>query len=298
MPAPRTALRPLLGSIVDYAGLFPPAALTMREAMEQYAGYLRSTDRWLLGSFVLPLSRIEEFETELQEVQGKVGRRWSLSLVVGEDTHKRMEEIHAIRDRGEGRFEIGSFEVPPISSRRVPAVAKALSQDAPVFFEAPIDDHLDAVLRSVAAAGVCAKIRTGGVKALAFPDVLQVAHFIERCHHYLVPFKATAGLHHPMRGPQRLTFDKNSSEVWMHGFFNLSLGSALLDAGKITGAELIELLSESSAAAFEVRGKELRWRKRSASREEIERSRRSFLQSFGSCSFADPVAELAGHGLT
>ncbi len=131
-----------------------------------------------------------------------------------------------------------------------------------------------------------------------FADVLEVAHFIERCHHHLVPFKATAGLHHPLRGPYQMTYEKGSPDVWMHGFFNVSFGAALLNAGKITGSELIELLSESSAGAFEVRGKELRWRKRSASREEIERSRRSFMQSFGSCSFVEPVAELAQHGLT
>ncbi len=297
MTAPRTAVRPLLSSVVDYAGLFPPAELTMQEAMEEYARSLRGPDRWMLGSFVLPLARVEEFEEALPAVQGKVGRRWSLSLILSDDARREAEPIRAFRERGEGRWEIGSFEVPPLSPRRITSAAQALAVEASVFFEVPVDDQTEARLKAVASAGASAKIRTGGVKADAFPDVVQVAHFIERCHHHLLPFKATAGLHHPLRGPARLTYDTKSASVWMHGFFNVALGAALHASGKITGAELIELLSESAAAAFVVRSKELRWRERSVSREEIERSRRSFLQSFGSCSFREPVDELSDRGL-
>ncbi|MEM1250208.1 MAG: hypothetical protein AAGK22_27820 [Acidobacteriota bacterium] len=296
MVAPRSALGPLLHSSVDYAGLFPPAKLDMLPAMENYATYLRSSDRWLLGSFVLPFARVEEFEELLPKIQGRSGRRWSLSLILADSRAVRSARLRAFLDRAGDRFEIGSFEVAPIGSRSIPAAANQLSLDAPVFFECPVDDRLEARLRAIASAGVSAKIRTGGVEPSAFPSVVEVAHFIERCHHHLVPFKATAGLHHALRGPNPLTYEKGSPSAWMHGFFNVSLGAALVTSGKISGGELIELLSESAAEAFRVAGKEIRWRDRTAAREEIERARRSFLQSFGSCSFEEPLEELSMRG--
>lgn len=296
MAAPRSALGPLLHSTVDYAGLFPPAKLDMLPSMENYAAYLRSGDRWLLGSFVLPFTRVEEFEELLPQVQGRSGRRWSLSLILADARAVRAAGLRAFLDRAGDRFEIGSFEVAPIGSRSIPAAANQLSLDAPVFFECPVDDGLEARLRAIASAGVSAKIRTGGIESAAFPSVVEVAHFVARCHHHRVPFKATAGLHHALRGPHPLTYEKNSRNAWMHGFFNVSLGAALLGSGKIDGDELVELLSESAPEAFHIAGKEICWRDRSISREEIERSRRSFLQSFGSCSFQEPLDELAERG--
>ena len=46
--------RALLGGVVDYAGLFPPAALSMADAVAEYAAAQRGADAWMLGRFVLP----------------------------------------------------------------------------------------------------------------------------------------------------------------------------------------------------------------------------------------------------
>ena len=54
------ALRALLGGIVDYAGLFPPAALALEPALGNYAAYLRSEEAWMLGCFVLPVAKLPE----------------------------------------------------------------------------------------------------------------------------------------------------------------------------------------------------------------------------------------------
>ena len=45
--------------------------------------------------------------------------------------------------------------------------------------------------------------------------------------------KATAGLHHALRGDYRLTYEPDSARRTMHGFVNLVLAAALLLAGKI-----------------------------------------------------------------
>ena len=62
-PTPATALRALLEGLVDYAGLFPPAALPMAEAVANYATYLDSADAWALGRFVVPATRLEDRRT-------------------------------------------------------------------------------------------------------------------------------------------------------------------------------------------------------------------------------------------
>src|SRR5436190_14801765 len=56
----RASLRTLLAGIVDYAGLFPPAALLLDESIRNYARYLRDPDRWMLGRFICPAARLHE----------------------------------------------------------------------------------------------------------------------------------------------------------------------------------------------------------------------------------------------
>src|SRR5437660_12910682 len=53
-------LRALLGGIIDYAGLFPPAKLPLDQAIQRYAKYRRLDDRWMLGRFVIPAVRLGE----------------------------------------------------------------------------------------------------------------------------------------------------------------------------------------------------------------------------------------------
>ena len=44
VPAASSALRTLVAGVVDYAGLFPPASLGMRDAVANYADY-RASDQ-------------------------------------------------------------------------------------------------------------------------------------------------------------------------------------------------------------------------------------------------------------
>src|SRR5690606_19531676 len=64
-PPPPRAARVLLSGIVDYAGLFPPAALTMWSAVQNYAAYRSGVDAWALGRFVAPAVRLHELATAI-----------------------------------------------------------------------------------------------------------------------------------------------------------------------------------------------------------------------------------------
>lgn len=56
------SIRILLTKLIDYAGLFPPAGLAMAPAVSNYVAYRNGEYAWALGRFVLPVSRLSEFE--------------------------------------------------------------------------------------------------------------------------------------------------------------------------------------------------------------------------------------------
>src|SRR5436309_1541360 len=54
------SLTALMTGLVDYAGLFPPAQLSMADAAANYLQYRASGDAWMLGRFVCPAPRLGE----------------------------------------------------------------------------------------------------------------------------------------------------------------------------------------------------------------------------------------------
>jgi hypothetical protein len=142
-----------------------------------------------------------------------------------------------------------------------------------------------ALIDVLARRGLRAKLRTGGVTAEAFPAVQFVAAFITHCAERHVPFKATAGLHHPVRCVRPLTYAADSPSGTMHGFVNLFMAAALIDPAA-------EILAEEDPRAFHFDDDFASWRDHAIGTEDLERVRREFALSFGSCSFEEPVAEL------
>ncbi len=53
-------IRTLLGGLIDYAGLFPPAKLEMNAALENYARDSVGTCAFALGRFICLVTRLEE----------------------------------------------------------------------------------------------------------------------------------------------------------------------------------------------------------------------------------------------
>jgi hypothetical protein len=73
------SLRILLAEIIDYAGLFPPSNVGMTSAVQNYANYLQSENAWMLGRFILPVSKLDEFSAEAESFFGD--KIWRLSVV-------------------------------------------------------------------------------------------------------------------------------------------------------------------------------------------------------------------------
>jgi hypothetical protein len=158
----------------------------------------------------------------------------------------------------------------------------------PVYCEVSIRD-LDEVKR----AGCFAKLRTGGVKPEAIPAVADVAAFIVACADRRLPFKATAGLHHPARAAHPLTYEPDSPRAVMHGFLNVFLAAAF---AWHEDRDIEPVLAETDPAAFRFDDR-ARWRDRSLDAEQVRDARRHFAHSFGSCSFDEPVRDLEALGL-
>jgi len=130
------------------------------------------------------------------------------------------------------------------------------------------------------------KIRCGGVHASAFPEIMQIASALLACKETNLPFKATAGLHHPLR--------HYSEEVQntMHGFVNLFGAAILLHHNKLDAESLAAILADENPASFSWNDSGFRWNNFSVSVAQIQQSRRDFARAFGSCSFTDPRRDL------
>jgi len=181
----------------------------------------------------------------------------------------------------------------------VPDLAAALAKipaTLTAYVELPIDDDLARRLAVLSGAGARAKVRTGGVTEGAFPASHSLARFIQACADAAVPFKATAGLHHPLRGDYRLAYEAGSPHGMMFGFLNVFLAAAFARAG-LTLKELALLLEEKDADSFQFTETSASWRGKTVSRTEISAVRHHVALSFGSCSFQEPVDDLRSLGL-
>lgn len=141
-----------------------------------------------------------------------------------------------------------------------------------------------------------AKLRTGGLTADAIPSSQHIAEFLRQAATRHIPFKATAGLHHPIRAEYPLTYAPDSPRAVMHGFLNVFVAAVF--AWRESPAFLLEeILEERDPLAFEFRDHELLWRGRAIATSRVKAARLGFAHSFGSCSFEEPVAGLRELGL-
>ncbi len=289
----KTSLKTLLAGVIDYAGLFPPAALSMEEAVRNYRQYLESGQRLLLGSFILPVSRLNEFEIAFGAEDRSPADPWKLSALFGGDLEADLKAVRAFNTKFSDRAVIDTVEVKASSEEEITTLASKLSRDLTAYVEVPLQSSTS-LMRILASEGLRAKIRTGGLTPEAFPTANEVARFIADCDAREVPFKATAGLHHPLRGERKLTGESDSPSGSMHGFVNLFLAAAFIRNG-MSAEEATELLLDENQKSFRITSDEIEWRDEELGVDEIAISRSTAI-SFGSCSFSEPLEDLGTLG--
>jgi hypothetical protein len=247
----------------------------------------------MLGRLIVPAERLEETERAASACGATVEQPWPVSVLVGTPQHGAAF-VDALADR---RSRPSSVRVDAIeASATTDADIRTLAAQWPEgqrFVEIPSDDDPGPLLASLAAAGLSAKLRAGGTTADRFPTTGEAARFLVRARDANVAMKATAGLHHAIRGDYRLTYTPESDTGTMHGFVNLVLAATLLMTGKIDEELADACLDDDRPEAFKISGRAGSWLNGVVTYGEVAHARQSLLRSIGTCSFEEPIAEIA-----
>jgi hypothetical protein len=310
-------IRTLLSGLIDYAGLFPPARLDMEKSCEAYAHAKRSEHEWALGRFICPVSRLRAFSAAaavmMPGTHATSGYRehalasdpWRVSVIVDGALHEDLGVIEAFNRRhmreDNGLAVVDALEMRVALASEIDHAAGLIPDDIYPFFEFPAEvvggGDARGLIAALAGQGAAAKVRTGGITPEAFPSPRAVAGFIVACAAADVPFKATAGLHHPIRSEHPLTYEPGCPRGVMHGFLNVFLTAALVKMHRIDAPRAERALAETDPAAFVFTPEGVRWEGLVLDTMQLAMVRERVALSYGSCSFDEPIADLKALGL-
>jgi hypothetical protein len=291
----------------------------MKQAVDKYNTYRGESDSWMLGRFVLPLTRHSEFEAATNPLPSSTYiSDWHLSAIcaarresliedfaselsqISDFNQRHNRDIHdSFDDEYLTGFLIDAIEVKANNAaevRQLAAVLKSTGSELDCFCEVPLNDAMLECLNAIGEivigeeARLFAKVRTGGLDASGFPSAHSLLSFIAACHERGISFKATAGLHHPLCGTHPFTYEENSAQGMMHGFLNVFLAAAFISNG-MDMKEAAQILDETSLEGFRFEADGVAWRTNRLTNFEL-RNARLLATSFGSCSFTEPLADL------
>jgi hypothetical protein len=314
-----SSLRGLLEDSIDYAGMFPPASLGLEEAAANYCRYRCEPEAWMLGSFVCPIARLEDLfsmvrdevqhhstsehrfrvtglltggetldaflETSLREAQTAsegplCSRVQTLEVrvpgeVVAQEDFRFLENWLPVWVLGEAEPKMVYLELPLISP-------SAVARDWPRLLRRLASEIRRRERASLPSSSykVGIKIRTGGPSPELVPSSVALATAICGLRDEGLRWKATAGLHQPLRH-----FD-SAVGAKVHGFVNLFVGAVMADVHRLSPTAVEAILDDEDPSDFVFEEKAIRWRDYAASVSEMARYR--LLESFGSCSFDEP----------
>ena len=305
-----SAIRALMTGVIDYAGLFPPASLSLDEAIRNHARYTADADRWMLGRFICPATRLAEVLPYLEELFSRgeplviaaLGRGGADSGAFRHGLGPDLGAIAAFNEAAGERARVDVLEtrLPIVPVVELPSMLEALEGSRRMGLRPFCEFGFDARWRESFAhmlaplmvhGGLGFKLRTGGVEAAAFPTTVQIAATISLCADAGIPMKFTAGLHHPVRHYNAAVSTK------MHGFLNVFMACLLARANGFEEGRLREILEEEDRQAFDLDDHAARWRGETVETAQVEAIRRSFAISFGSCSFDEPREDLRALGM-
>jgi hypothetical protein len=303
------SVRTLMSGLIDYAGLFPPAKLSMQHAAEEFARARVGEHAWVLGRFICPASRLEELSqhaavmmpgthaTSGYREHADITEPWRVSVLVDGTLAQALAAIETFNKRHEhedrGLALADAVELKVTSSDQIQAALDTVPDSVYPFFEVPVmGADPRGLVAALAGSAAGAKIRTGGLAPEAFPTPEQVAAFLVACAAAEVPFKATAGLHHPVRAEYPLTYEPGCPRGVMHGFLNVFLAAAFVRCSRIDAGHAAEVLSSRNAADFHFTDEGVRWKTQFVETGCLADARERFALSYGSCSFDEPIADL------
>ena len=311
--------------IIDYAGLFPPAKLGMNSAVNEYLRCRSDKHSWMLGRFVCPVHGLKELEASCREFSDNSPIQISAitspiktDMDFQDSLFCELETIKEFIANSNGKATVDIIEIK-LSGKLLnsdnPIVFRQMLEDADhligysgikrvtlffeILFSADCHNHAKKIIqecsvfnrKSSGAKRVGVKIRCGGAHPSFVPKSADVAFAISESRDAKIPFKATAGLHHPIRHLNSQT------KVPSHGFMNLFAAGILAWVHGLSDARIVSVLEDQCSENFVFTSETFRWKNLKASVQEIASAREALMTSYGSCSFQEPVCDLTQLGL-
>lgn len=284
-----------MSSVVDYAGLYPPASLDEPTVVSNFAAIHASPRSWMLGRLVWPAARIESLSALAKDIAPaaqppETEGAWPVTALLGDagtpDFARAVELVSAFNARheqpGEPAMRIDSVEFKVSDPGAIERALDALPEDVWPYVEIPLDGDPRGMVAALAGLDAAAKLRTGGVTAAAHPAPRALASAIAACAQCGVAFKCTAGLHRAMRHWNA------AASAHQFGFLSLFAGACLVWARKLDADGLQAMLEDADPSQFDVSENAIAWQGARIVTREIEEARERFAHSFGSCSFDEP----------
>ncbi|BEL06897.1 hypothetical protein Q0Z83_050880 [Actinoplanes sichuanensis] len=252
----------LFAGLFDDAAIFPPGNLPMGEAVAAHRARQGSP---LVGPFVCSLARFDELARS--------------------DEPARFEEPARSTDGPD--LDVSLVLPGPVDELPVAEGIRIVALEGPALDGGALTTYTEIACTEVTAtrvaalrdAGLRLKIRTGGVRADAFPSEAELAGAIWAAVRGGLAFKLTAGLHDPIRHRDPVTGFEH------HGFLNVLLATARALQGYAIERALADQDGDRVAAA--VAGID----------DVLAKAVRHHFISFGTCSIDEPVAGLRRYGL-
>jgi hypothetical protein len=294
---PPNLVPPLLVGLVDDAAVFPPGSAPLPDAVAAHRRHRLSWYARLVGPLLVPASEVvggslraalDPAEPVTIGLIGDTGiERLPAALAALPDGVRLRQMEVAVARRGEDP-QPGLDRLLKLTAGWREASGGDTGGSAPrayvdTYAEIPLTLGMHGALDRLAAARttgarVAAKFRTGGLAAELFPTPAELAAVMCACRDRRLPFKLTAGLHHAVRHTDPETGFTH------HGYLNVLVAALAADDGADV-AHLSEVLAVTHPHRLVA-----------AAAAALDRARPLWV-GFGSCSIAEPLADLAQVGL-
>jgi hypothetical protein len=246
-----------------------PAAVARHRA-DARAGHPVLTHR-----FLCPVSQLAQLRGEL--APGEPWRRGLIADTGPDGLAAALAEIAA-----DPRLVLETIEAR-LPAAELAAVTSHAPPEAKVYVELPLTTpDWNSASREVVSRNMAGKIRCGGTDAALFPTAGQLTDFLLAAATAVMPFKATAGLHHAVRYTDTVTGFEH------HGFLNLLLAACRAAGGSAAG-EVRAMLLEDDGVVLAAAARQVP--------PQLAARTRALFVAYGSCSTSEPVEDLAALGL-
>jgi hypothetical protein len=269
----------LFTRLFDDAAMYPPADLTLADAVRGYARHRASWYADTVGPFVCNVHRASDLAAQAAQ-SGLEAVKVAAVVPAGV-----MAAAEAVLAAAHPQLRAVAVETPLKTARAGDAqrsLGPLLADGVTCYVEIPVTEVSDRQVHELAGAGLRLKLRTGGTSSDAFPTEEELARALVLCAAERLAFKCTAGLHHAVRHRDPQTGFEH------HGFLNVAL-AARAAASTGSAAATSAILAEHGPAEIAAQIHEL-------SGPDVAAIRAVFC-SFGTCSVDEPIADLTALGL-